>query len=278
MFNSACKRHSAQHFSFHKSGYYYQLLSFDSESKQYRPYDIAWVSVSFKTQSDSVFWDSFNNLNDNFFIRTDTSQANNFLSCHVSKCAVYDSVCLLIKPKDFFAQQFKSDSVPFFSLNDSVVKVHFKIKEIFSKKDFDRRVQNLQRREQEQIESYFRSKQKMQMAHDERGFYWVERPSGVGQSIELGDVVTLQYKGEFLNGRFLERSPEKFEFVYGTPDQLLKGINYVISTLKLGENAKIILPSRLAFGELGSSNGTVPPFTPLVYQIKITHLEKQKHS
>jgi FKBP-type peptidyl-prolyl cis-trans isomerase len=273
-----CKRHSVQNFSFHKSGYYYKLLSFDSESKEYHPHDIAWIAASFKTQADSVFWDSFNNLNDNFFIRTDTSQTTNFLLCHVARCAVADSVCLLIKPKDFFSQQFKSDSVPFFSVKDSVVKVNFKVKEIFTKADFDKRAGNFKSREQEQIQGYFKSEQNMERAWDNRGFYWIEKPSGRGQAIELGDLVTLEYRGEFLNGRYLESSPEKFEFVYGTPDQLLKGINYVIGTLKLGENAKIILPSRLAFGDLGSSNGTVPPFTPLVYQIKITHLEKQKHS
>ena len=46
-------------------------------------------------------------------------------------------------------------------------------------------------------------------------------------------------------------------------------IHYVIKRLKKGQNAKIILPSRLAFGENGSSNGTIAPYTPLIYEIKI---------
>jgi FKBP-type peptidyl-prolyl cis-trans isomerase len=61
--------------------------------------------------------------------------------------------------------------------------------------------------------------------------------------------------------------------VYGTPDQVLKGINYVIPRLKVGQSAKIILPSRLAFGEKGSSNGTVPPFTPLLYEITLNDIK-----
>jgi FKBP-type peptidyl-prolyl cis-trans isomerase len=45
--------------------------------------------------------------------------------------------------------------------------------------------------------------------------------------------------------------------------------------LKKGQNAKILLPSRLSFGENGSSNKKVARNTPLVYELKILDL-KQK--
>ena len=140
------------------------------------------------------------------------------------------------------------------------------------------KVASILEKEEAQIKKYFGTKAEMEAAEDPLGFYWVDR-SETAQGKELlrpGDLVALTYKGEYLTGRFLEKSPEKFELAVGTPDQLLKGLNYVISRLKLGENAKIILPSRLAFGENGSSNGMVPPFTPLVYEIKI--LEHKKNS
>jgi FKBP-type peptidyl-prolyl cis-trans isomerase len=67
----------------------------------------------------------------------------------------------------------------------------------------------------------------------------------------------------------LEKSPANFEFTYGSPEQVLKGLNYVIGKLKFSQSVKIILPSRLAFGENGSSNGVVPPYTPLIYEVKV---------
>jgi FKBP-type peptidyl-prolyl cis-trans isomerase len=42
-----------------------------------------------------------------------------------------------------------------------------------------------------------------------------------------------------------------------------------IRVMRKGEIAKFILPSRLAFGEQGSSDGTIPPFCPLVYEVEI---------
>jgi FKBP-type peptidyl-prolyl cis-trans isomerase len=49
-----------------------------------------------------------------------------------------------------------------------------------------------------------------------------------------------------------------------------------LASLKNGQTAEILLPSRLAFGEIGSSNGFVPPYTPLIYEVKIIDVKKIK--
>ncbi len=87
--------------------------------------------------------------------------------------------------------------------------------------------------------------------------------------IRPGQQIKIRYRGQLLNGRFVDSVTRNFELRYGTPDQLLTGLNYVIGQLKIGENAKIILPSRLAFGEYGSGDGSVPPHAPLFYDISI---------
>lgn len=271
VFTGCNRKKQAYQYSYHPSGYYYQLLSFETDSIVHHSNSVLWVAASFRTQSDSVFWDSYNNLNDHFYLENDSAIKGNFLKQHVSTCAAADSVCLLIKPGDFFRQQFKTQSIPFFSKNDSVVKINFKIKQVLTRQEFIKIKQNLLEKEEAQIKRYFGTKAEMEAAQDPLGFYWVDR-SGTAlgnKPLKPGDLIAIAYQGEYLTGRFLEKSPEKFEFTVGTPDQLLKGLNYVITRLKLGENAKIILPSRLAFGENGSSNGMVPPYTPLVYELEI---------
>lgn len=274
---SGKKEKDGPDFSYDKRGYYYSLISFHTDTCSYQPKKIAWVTACFKTQSDSIFWDSYNNLNDRFYIETDSLQNDNFLKNYISKCSVSDSACILMRTQDFYRQQFKAGSIPFFSRNDSVVKVNFKIKEIFSKNDFVKMTDNLQKKEMEQIENFFGSSRDFELARDPLGFYWIKRPESLdAPSIKPGDLVTVSYQAQYLNGRFFEKSEDHFEFIYGTPDQLVEGINYVISRLKLGESAKIILPSRLAFGEKGSSNGIVPPYTPLIYEVKIINLKTNR--
>ncbi|MES2680484.1 MAG: FKBP-type peptidyl-prolyl cis-trans isomerase [Bacteroidota bacterium] len=264
-------------FSLHPSGYYYRLLSFNADSACQQAGQIARVAATFRTQSDSIFWDSHNNLNDNLFMSTDPGAGLNFFRSHVAGSCVSDSVCLLVKPKYFFQQQFKSDSVPFFSKTDSIIKINFRITELLSEIQFENLRDNLEKKELAEIRNFFTTGAETEAALDPLGFYWIVKPAGVNSSaVEGGDLVTLSYEGRFLNGRFFERSTGYFDFVFGTPDQLLKGLNNVIGQLKLGQTAKILLPSRLAFGESGSSNGIVPPYTPLIYEVKIIDIKKTK--
>lgn len=269
-----CHRKKTTGYTRHPGGYYHQLLAFTSEEAIYHPGDVAWLSAVFRTQGDSVFWDSDNDLNDRFYIRLDSSINDRFRS-HVSTCAEGDSASLLLSPADFFSWQFNSDSIPFFSAGDTVVKVNFRIKKVMSPAAFRAAGSDLLREENRRIADYFNSKMDKELARDPLGFYWLQRP-GTEEgttTVREGDFVSLTYEGTYLNGRYLESSGGTFELVYGTPDQLLKGLNYVIGKLKLGQTAKILLPSRLAFGESGSSNGIVPPYTPLVYTIKICEVK-----
>lgn len=270
LFGISCNHKNEKHFSYNKLGYYYQLLSFNSNITPYEAKSIAWIDASFKNQADSVFWDSHNNSNDNFFLEIDSSSKTNFFKNYVSKLTSLDSGCMMVRKKDFYLQQFNSSKIPFFSRKDSVVKIDFKVRKIFSENEFINRSVNLLKEESDQIEAYYDSPRAFEMSRDSLGFYWLEKPKPSAlPTIIYKNIVKLSYKGSFLNGRSFEKSPDNFEISYGTPDQLIKGLNYVIKTLKKGQNAKIILPSRLAFGENGSSNGTIAPYTPLIYEIKI---------
>ncbi|MBL7933604.1 MAG: FKBP-type peptidyl-prolyl cis-trans isomerase [Bacteroidia bacterium] len=267
-------RHRENTFSKDKSGFYYKLLAFNTDSVSYQPGRIAWLSATFSTQNDSVFWDSRNNLNDGFYVGVDTLFSENVLKRFVSRCSELDSACLLIPTGSFFQQQFHCNAIPFFSVDDSVVKVNLRVKKLINVNDYAQISANLKEKEETYIESFFGSMAEMEQALDPLGFYWVEKPvSGKAALVKSGDQVTLSYQAYYLNGRFLEKSPDDFEVIYGTPDQLLKGLNYAISRLKVGDNAKIILPSHLAFGKEGSSNGIVPPYTALIYQICIKNIK-----
>ena len=60
-----------------------------------------------------------------------------------------------------------------------------------------------------------------------------------------------------------------FEFIMGQQDQIIEGLRIALLGLKKGEKAKIILPSRLAFGSGGGSNGRIASYSPLLYEVEI---------
>lgn len=98
-----------------------------------------------------------------------------------------------------------------------------------------------------------------------------------GDSLEYGDQVSISYKGRFLNGYVFDDTEEKSvtpTFRYGEDYQLLEGVESGLKGMKEGESVKIILPSRRAFGEEGSLAGIVPPYTAVIFEIKIIKIEK----
>jgi hypothetical protein len=269
---NGCRHGSKKNgFSSHKLGYRWQLLAFDDHKPQ-KAGAVSWLNATFSTQKDSVFYDSRHDLRDRFFVKPDSIQQSNYLAHLLARCEEGDSLCMLMNPKDFFSQQFHS-GLPYFSEKDSVVRINFRIKKIMGAHEFRKLSNEIGKNEMKEIGDYFGSAEAFEKARDPLGFYWVERNEVAGDPVQPGDAVSISYKGSFLNGRTVDISPKSFQLVYGTPDQLVRGLNYVIGKMKRGQNSKIILPSHLAFGENGSSNGSIPPFTPMLYQITVTDIK-----
>ena len=55
----------------------------------------------------------------------------------------------------------------------------------------------------------------------------------------------------------------------------MRGLNYAIKLLKIGDKAKIIIPSYLGFGMSGYGK-SVPPYSTLMLNVKLLNIEKWK--
>lgn len=107
---------------------------------------------------------------------------------------------------------------------------------------------------------------------DDSGIYVKVIEAGSGDSVAMDREVVLSYKAYFFNGALFDNTDnwqDTFKYVVGVPNQVISGISAGIDGLRKGGKAKIIIPSRFAFGKNGSSTGLVPPFEPLKYEIKI---------
>jgi FKBP-type peptidyl-prolyl cis-trans isomerase len=99
---------------------------------------------------------------------------------------------------------------------------------------------------------------------------------GEGEPVKKGDVITIAYKGYFINRLVFDEisGSTAFTFTYGTPGQVIEGLEIAIKGMKLGEKSKIIIPSQLAFGEDGSTTRVVPPFTTVIYELEIVKVKQ----
>jgi FKBP-type peptidyl-prolyl cis-trans isomerase len=256
--------------------FYYKLLALGDEAKKTNPSQYLWVQASCRTLSDSVFWNTRHNSNETFFI---TKDSPGFLK-HVYGFSVGDSLQYLFPTIKFFKEFFNSP-VPFFCEKDSCIKFPLKIMKALNAVQFNSFNDSLhaytnkqQANEYIQIQNYITKNCKKVNEFTPNAFLEITSPTSL-DSVKKGKKTKLFYKGYFLDGTLVDYTPNNraFEFICGQEGQLLTGLQLGLYKLKKGEKAKIILPSQLAFGSQGSSNGIIPPYTPLVYQVEIVDIK-----
>lgn len=92
---------------------------------------------------------------------------------------------------------------------------------------------------------------------------------GNGDLIKTGEIVTMEYEELLLNGKMLysskETGPKVFLVGRGGVES---GLEEAVLYLRRGDEAEIIIPSRLAHGLTGDGD-RVPSNSTIVYRIKI---------
>ena len=277
----SCKRQNqVDGYTRDSQGFYYKILAIGDGNESPANDNVVVLEAVMQTQSDSVFWDTKHDAANGLYISLNSKLVLGSCNNYFLKMVEGDSVSFLIKPSALFRNYFDT-IVPEFCKNDSLVKLNVKLNQIISKAEYESLKKNSTGQDEEEdtelqelqlIDCYLMQNYKFVKA-DANGIYHLQKTTTNLEEVSSGKKVKVLYNGTFLDGKPIDNSEQVIEFIYGTPDQLIKGLNIVIGSLKKGETSKIIVPSRLAFGESGSSNGSIPPYTPLVYNIKIIDIK-----
>jgi FKBP-type peptidyl-prolyl cis-trans isomerase len=135
--------------------------------------------------------------------------------------------------------------------------------------------QSLMKKETDALQGYLTANN-ITTAPTPSGIYYIETVAGKGMKIDSGCQVKLQFKVSTIDGKQIfstyER-PEPVSFQYGkrfdTP-----GFEEAIAIMKKDGKAKVVVPSKLAFGDQGRGS-LVPPFATLVYEVEILDVKSK---
>lgn len=244
------------------AGLYYKMLKIGDGDYKINAWDDITFSCCFRKANDSVF---FSSTREKVYFNPEDSLNKSMFFSHFIGLVEGDSISYYVKTKELFEHYFQTP-VPSYCASDSLVKVDVLIKHL--EKEI-----KISETELKQIKSYISDKGYDAAELPNKIFILEKKEGETNDMVTKGRTVVLSYKGRFLNDSLFDQPFYPLQFVYGTPDQILKGLNFVIKGMKKGEYAKIILPSYLAYGETGNTNATVPPFTPLLYEITITDIK-----
>lgn len=107
------------------------------------------------------------------------------------------------------------------------------------------------------------------------GIYYVSVFEGRGDSVSLGDVVTIDLKASLLDGRVLsDVKNQSFQIGSFELDGTL-GLSAGLKMMNVGGSAKFIVPYNYAFGPFGRTQYDgyyripIPPYSTIVYDVRL---------
>ena len=252
-------------------GIYYQLHSIGEDETRPQQGDYITVNLAYKTMEDSVFFTAHRK-----FQLTGPAFEGSIDECF-GMLSEKESATFIISADDFFGKTLQSD-MPSFLQDGGKMKVTIDMIDIQTEEEYKKEkeaflnwIEDFGEYEKVILRQYI-EEEKLPVELMASGIYFINLVPGTGKKVELGDTVTVNYEGRFLNGKFFDSTVKRnqpFQFVYGTEWQVVKGLEEAIGMMKEGEKSLVILPSDLAFGSEGSSTGMIPPFTSLIFEVEI---------
>jgi FKBP-type peptidyl-prolyl cis-trans isomerase len=97
---------------------------------------------------------------------------------------------------------------------------------------------------------------------------------GNGVMAKKGQIVSVHYEGALINGTVFDSSykrnqPIDFELGVG---QVIPGWDEGVSLLKVGDKARFVIPSNLAYGSAGAG-GVIPGDATLVFDVELMKIK-----
>ncbi|MBC72959.1 peptidylprolyl isomerase [Flagellimonas marinaquae] len=97
---------------------------------------------------------------------------------------------------------------------------------------------------------------------------------GSGAKAEKGKTVSVHYEGALTNGQVFDSSYKRkqpIDFSLGI-GQVIPGWDEGISLLKVGDKARFVIPSHLAYGSTGAG-GVIPPNATLIFDVELMNVK-----
>ena len=135
--------------------------------------------------------------------------------------------------------------------------------------------------EREKREAAEKAKQKELLDQVAAGYD--ETPSGLrykiiqkgeGKKATKGAMVSVHYKGQLLDGTVFDSSYKRkqpIDFAIGV-GQVIPGWDEGIQLLQVGDKARLVIPSNLAYGSSGAG-GVIPPDATLIFDVELMNVK-----
>ena len=284
---TSCGKSKYPGFKETKNGLYYKFIVENKDAKKPSLGDILVAELTVKTAADSTLFTNAGNPQKLF--RLDTSYYKGDLNEGLALMGIGDSATFIISADSLkkvmqLPPSIKAGDVLYYTikLHEIVLKADAEKEKNKMMAEQQKMMEEAKANEPKEMEKYL-SDNKIKVKPTESGLYYIEIKKGNGAKAEKGKKVKVNYTGKLTNGTvfdtsleseakksntFNEKRPyEPIEFTLGN-GEVIPGWDEGIGLMKVGGKAKLVIPSKIAYGEKGAG-GVIRPFSTLVFEVEL---------
>jgi len=248
-----------------KSGLYYKIYKISKDTLKPKIGD--WVFLNMRyAYKDSVLFDSKKATGNPVRFKLPASDFQGDIYEGIRMMSAGDSAAFIINADSLFMKTFQQKTRPPFIDTNSVIRFYVTLISVDSP-------ESLIMKEEETLKKYLED-QKITNPPTPSGLYFIETMAGKGMKIDSGVWVKVHFKVSQVDGKQIFSSydrgePMKFEYGkrFDTP-----GFAEGISKMTKGGKARFIVPSKIAFGEMGRGS-IIPPYSTVIYDVEVIDLQ-----
>lgn len=259
-------------FQEHESGLKYKYFVHNEEAEEPVVGDILELSMTYRTQKDSIVEASdFFRMQMNKPTHEGGSIEDAFSLLHVG-----DSARFIIDAYNFYVKT-RGIALPEFLQPGDKLIFDLKLISFLKYEEFEQErntIISTNEKEEENLLRTYLKRTNVKVEPTNSGLYYITVKEGTGPKAVPGRKVKVHYYGYFIDGKPFDNSYEQgepIEFVLGV-GQVIPGWDEGISMMKVGEKAKLIIPSYLAYGN--RQRGPIPPFSTLVFEVELVNAQQ----
>ncbi len=293
---TSCNKAGSGGYSKTESGLEYQFFKQDEKGTKGKTGDYLKLEMVYTTGKDSVLFDT-RKTKEPVIVPLEKPTFKGGPEEGFAMLAVGDSASFIVNADSLYMKTFQLPQLPPFIVKGSKIKFYVKLLKIQTKEDLQKEQAEkmekqkaegeILRGQEDGILQKYLADNKITTAPTESGLIFIEIKKGSGPKPEKGKKIKVNYTGRTLDGKVFDTSDEKiakesgvfsegrpygpFEFQLGS-GQVIPGWEEGLSMMNVGQSAKLIIPSKIAYGE--NQAGPIKPFSTLLFDVTLVSIEK----
>lgn len=258
-----------------EEGFYYKFHTQNKDAEQPLDGDIVEFSLTLRTTDSTII----PTLQTSDQIIESIFKGDHYAA--LRKLHVGDSATFIISGDSVYKYFFAGQEYPFgeeplyfdIKLSKITPKAEFEAQQAEKRKEYEAMLSVYKVAEDSLLTDYIQ-KNKVKVKPTPSGLYFIKTTPGKGKLVTKGSVVKVHYKGLLIDGSEFDSSyqrGEPIELEVGK-GQVIPGWDEALQLMKEGDKAKIIIPSKIAYGERGAG-GVIPPYATLVFELEIVSVQ-----